>query len=1392
MKYIITLALLSFVLHIFAQQVPNGSFESWSGSVPTDWNTINEVTNTSKVTGQTGFAAKMETKNMIFVGAVPGLLTLGEFNSSTRQITGGISFTQRPDSLVGYYRCGIVSGDTASIAAGFFNGNDTIGKSSLYISQSTSTFKRFAIAINYTQSVNPDLLNIIMLSSFAGDKKVGTWLEVDELEFIYAPSGNDLTVTIDPANSGTVEVTEGGNVQSEPYNFSDNTQLTLTATPNTGYNFVSWTINGSNNSTDNPLNYTITQNSTIQANFEPVSVTNYTITINDNPTSSSTLIVKKDNITQTPPYSFPEGSNIQIEAVPNSGYVFNHWDINGNNQNTNPYSFTLNEDKNITAYLDAVSNQYTLTIADNPTSSSTLIVKKDNINQTPPYVFEEGSSIEIEVVPNSGYTFNHWDINGNTENNNPHTFTMDGNKSVTAYLDVVIPQYTITINEDPANSATIILKKDNITQTPPYTFDEGSSIEIEAIPNSGFTFNHWDIDGNSELTNPFSFSLDSDKNIVAHLDSMDCIPISLFPYLEDFETTDTLPECWEIVDNIGNGQIWLIGSFSSGLQGNTGNYVYLDSDGYGNNNEQNSDVITPVFDFTSKTNVTVEFDHYFKNYQSSSGTFSYSIDGGTTWVDIDSWSPVSTSNPSHFSETIDAISGKNNVIFKFNYSGFFAYHWCFDNFAVSAEQGYEVNLSSNDTVMGTVSPDGVSAYAQNESVTITATPQTGYTFAYWEEADTILSTNKIYTFNINSDREIVGVFQTCGTISTLPFTETFDVANTLPECWSIEDNQGNGQVWEIGTFVAGINGTGTNYAYINSDTYGQNNTQNTDLISPVFDFSYFVDVNLSFDHYYRHFTGSSATLYYSIDAGSTWQVLEQYSATTSNSTAYNETLNQLDGESSVQFKWNYTGTYAYYWCIDNIEITGTPVFEIAAEANPIAGGTITGSGMYFENDTARLEATSAIGYEFENWTENGNIISTDSTISFVVTDHRFLTANFVQYHTLALDKNPQNGGTVTGEGVYQHNEQVTISAVANSGYVFTNWTSNGNIVSSQVSYSFQIVSDSTITANFVKEVELTLLANPQNGGTLTQSGSGLYHEGEQVTVYASPAANYGFIDWTINGNSVSTDTAFTFVITQDTTITANFDGCAGINTYPYTEAFDLAPDCWDVIDYEGNGEEWTFGNNGQITWASGNYAYINSEEFGTWTDQHAVLISIPFDFSNLQNVEVSFTHMFKKSTITTTTGVFAYSTNDGNTWTTIRTWDATMTNSEYYSTEIPALAGKSNVIFKWDYIGGSRPLSSGAWYVDDFSIMEVISGISNNTVNNTIQAYPNPIIDNYYLKSDKTIQLVRIFNNNGQLVYTIEPYNTFVEINLSSLPKGMYYANITINNEVINRKIVKK
>ena len=69
--------------------------------------------------------------------------------------------------------------------------------------------------------------------------------------------------------------------------------------------------------------------------------------------------------------------------------------------------------------------------------------------------------------------------------------------------------------------------------------------------------------------------------------------------------------------------------------------------------------------------------------------------------------------------------------------------------------------------------------------------------------------------------------------------------------------------------------------------------------------------------------------------------------------------------------------------------------------------------------------------------------------------------------TITVASLPAEGGTITGAGYYEGGVTCTLTATANTGYAFINWTKDGEVVSNSEIYNFYVAGDASFVANFV-------------------------------------------------------------------------------------------------------------------------------------------------------------------------------------------------------------------------------------------------------------------------------------------------------------------------------------
>ena len=276
-----------------------------------------------------------------------------------------------------------------------------------------------------------------------------------------------LTLNVFPPEGGLVSANPAG-----PYHYGD--MVTLTATPNQGYTFVSW----NDGSTNAMRTVEVTGDETYSAIFTQGGSTMYTVTVlSENPLLG----------TVSGGGTFPAGAVIQISATPSLSARFVSWD---DNVTDNPRTITVNGNVTYMAKFAALQN-YTITVESaNPTMGSV----------TGGGTFVEGTSITIGATAFSGYYFIGWD-DGNADN--PRTITVTQNATYRAQFSTnAVTTYTVSVLCDNAQGSVV----GNGTYT------AGAIATLAAIPNPGYEFDKW---SDNVTDNPRTVVVNSDMTFVA-------------------------------------------------------------------------------------------------------------------------------------------------------------------------------------------------------------------------------------------------------------------------------------------------------------------------------------------------------------------------------------------------------------------------------------------------------------------------------------------------------------------------------------------------------------------------------------------------------------------------------------------------------------------------------------------------------------------------------------------------------------------------------------------------------------------------------------------------------------------------------------------------------------
>ena len=199
------------------------------------------------------------------------------------------------------------------------------------------------------------------------------------------------------------------------------------------------------------------------------------------------------------------------------------------------------------------------------------------------------------------------------------------------------------------------------------------------------------------------------------------------------------------------------------------------------------------------------------------------------------------------------------------------------------------------------------------------------------------------------------------------------------------------------------------------------------------------------------------------------------------------------------------GNYDFYFKKDIMKVYIARNTVVTTTANPAEGGTLTGAGVYNNNDDVTLTATANTGYNFVNWTKASVEVSTDATYKFKAAGDVEYVANFqLKSYSVTATANPVEGGTVTGSDTYNHGATATLTATPNTGYEFVNWTNAGVEVSTEATYSFTVTENVELVANF-KATTITLTTGNNDAVIAANIGNTV-----DVVIERSFTANDGY------------------------------------------------------------------------------------------------------------------------------------------------------------------------------------------------------------------------------------------------------------------------------------------
>ncbi len=652
-----------------------------------------------------------------------------------------------------------------------------------------------------------------------------------------------------------------------------------------------------------------------------------------------------------------------------------------------------------------------------------------------------------------------------------------------------------------------------------------------------------------------------------------CAPYPL-PFVETFDATLNSDPCWRgnnaaLAADVFNGtalnlttpSAWTYASSTSnGLD--AGHYrVNI----YGSSCKKW--LITPQIDLTTATNPILSFDVAFTQYSGTSAATGYennatqafmvlvSTDNGQTW---DSSNAVRWQNNGG-QHTLASIASTAYVSQIVNLTQFVGDTVRIAFYAQSTTSGGDNNLHLDNIIVdemptcmpvanlaaSNITDHGVTL-AWNDTVnsasyTIynmadTSVVAAGITDSFY--VITNLNPNTDYTFGVEANCSgtdmsrimTVSLRTDCGA-EQLPFSADFSSTLASDPCWRGSNSVTAAAVFAGATLNLGAN---TDWTYTGSNRCGlpgghyYRNVFGTGvkswMVTPAIDLTGVANAQLSFDVALTDYNNTALP-----DAG----------GDTNNSQAFMVIISADGGNT-------WDSTNATVWQNAGGDYTYASLASLTYQNKVIDLSQYAG-------DTIKIAF-----YCQSLWSGGDNDLHIDNILVAGAADTTVTPATDSLTVTLAVN-DATMGTTTPAPGTYTffEGDNAIASATANSGYHFVQWMLvAGTYTDSMTNNPISMTVDSTmlgmnvtLTAIFAADstpvggdttYTVTLLVNDTNMGS-AMSSADEYNAGDVAVVMALSNPGYRFVNWTEGATVVSTDNPYSFTVTSDITLTANFE-----------------------------------------------------------------------------------------------------------------------------------------------------------------------------------------------------------------------------------------------------------
>lgn len=316
--------------------------------------------------------------------------------------------------------------------------------------------------------------------------------------------------------------------------FAAGTLVYFEAQPESGYQFDKWDVNG-----DEVLEISssieINQVTRIEGYFSKIPITNHNVTITANTNGKCKYKVGSGSYSEAKAshsVSIADGDVLEVLAVPDSGFAFSKWTIDGSESTDNPYSQSIHDDLNLSCmFAEIPPEEVTITVQTDGTNEARYRIGDGSwsnwSSSEQSFRVNVGSIYSVEAQVKGNYTFKEWTTGSEKTSSNPANFTAkSGVNAVHIASFEAIVMRTLTVVAGTGGKCRAKLNNSwSDYYSGSYTFTniiDGTKVTIEALADNGYHFLKW-TDAGAPTSVTREITVNSNKTITAQfkVDALD-------------------------------------------------------------------------------------------------------------------------------------------------------------------------------------------------------------------------------------------------------------------------------------------------------------------------------------------------------------------------------------------------------------------------------------------------------------------------------------------------------------------------------------------------------------------------------------------------------------------------------------------------------------------------------------------------------------------------------------------------------------------------------------------------------------------------------------------------------------------------------------------------------